>query len=178
MERIYLDVVARELGKRPASVFDLGCGTGEPIARYFIELGYRLTGVDPATEMLEIARERFPDQEWLLQDMRQLALGHRFDALIAWNSFFHLPASDQRAMFEIFADHSAPGALLLFTAGPAAGQATGDMFGHTLFHESLDAEEYEELLGQHGFRILRHRTEDPECGGHTVWLARRGDAET
>ena len=34
------------------SVLDLGCGMGEPIARYLIEAGYALTGVDSSPSMI------------------------------------------------------------------------------------------------------------------------------
>ena len=29
------------------------------------------------------------------------------------------------------------------------------------------------LLAEHGFELCAHRAEDPDCGGHTVWLAQR-----
>ena len=77
--------------------------------------------------------------------MRSLALAKRFDAIVAWDSFFHLCADDQRAMFPVFAKHIAPRGLLLFTSGPSAGIAVGEIYGHELFHASLDAEEYERL---------------------------------
>ena len=105
--------------------------------------------------------------------MRTLALGERFDVLVAWDSFFHLPMDDQRGMFEIFARHAAPGARLVFTSGPVAGEAVGDLFGDALFHASLDADEYRSLLGTNGFQLITHTVEDPECGGHTVWVAQR-----
>lgn len=172
-EEAYL---AKMLDGRPAeqlSVLDLGCGTGQPIARFFIEWGCDVTGVDAAPAMVALCRERFPDRTWLVADMRTLALGRRFDAIIAWDSFFHLTRADQRAMFPVFGDHAAPGAALLFTSGPAAGEAIGDLFGAPLFHASLDAEEYRALLDENGFNVAVHRVEDPECGGHTVWLAER-----
>ena len=67
--------------------------------------------------------------------------------------------------------HIAPRGLLLFTSGPGAGVAIGELFGNALFHASLDTEEYEQLLARHGFDVLLHRVEDPDCGRHTVWLA-------
>ena len=76
-------------------------------------------------------------------------------------------------MFPVFARHAAPGALLLFTSGPHAGVAMGEIYGHALYHASLDSSEYENLLAAQGFRVLQHRAEDPDCGGHTVWLAQR-----
>ena len=75
-------------------------------------------------------------------------------------------------MFPIFATHAAPGAALMFTSGPAAGEALGVFEGETLYHASLDPAEYRDLLAANGFTVVGHRPEDPDCGGRTVWLAR------
>ncbi|HVJ21512.1 MAG TPA: class I SAM-dependent methyltransferase, partial [Polyangiaceae bacterium] len=87
MERPYLDRVS-SLAPPPGKVLDLGCGSSEPIARYFVEKGYQLTGVDAVGEMLAMCRERFPAMTWRQSDMRGLKLGERFDIVIAWDSFF------------------------------------------------------------------------------------------
>lgn len=170
MERFYLDQVLSRL-PQAAQVLDLGCGSAEPIAGYFIDAGCIITGIDAAEAMISICRARFPAHTWIERDMREIDLGRRFDALIAWDSFFHLPVQDQRTMFPVFENHAAPGALLLFTSGPRAGEAIGETHGHPLYHASLDAGEYEQLLTLHGFSVLLHRVEDPDCGKHTVWLA-------
>jgi SAM-dependent methyltransferase len=177
MERRYLEEIRGRLGGA-GEILDLGCGMGEPIARYFIEAGHRVTGVDAAPAMLALCRERFPAQAWVLHDMRTLALGRRFAAIIAWDSFFHLTQQDQRSMFPVFARHAATGALLLFTSGPAAGVAMGGMYRHELHHASLDAAEYRELLAANGFSVLLHEVEDPACGLHTVWLAQHVQEST
>jgi SAM-dependent methyltransferase len=169
-EQPYLDAIVEGL-PQGAHVLDLGCGTGVPLARFFIERGYDVTGVDAAPEMLALCRAAFPAAEWIEQDMRTLALNRRFDAIIAWDSFFHLPPDDQRAMFPVFGSHVAPRGMLLFTSGPAEGAAIGDLFGHELYHASLGPEEYRRLLAEQGLSVLLQRSEDPKCGGHTVWLA-------
>lgn len=168
--------LARMLEGRSAdavSVLDLGCGTGQPIARFFIEKVCAVTGIDAAPAMVALCRERFPAATWIAHDMRTLALGRRFEAIVAWDSFFHLTRADQRAMFPVFAQHAAPGASLLFTSGPKEGEAIGDLFGEPLFHASLDPQEYRALLDANGFQVVLHNIEDPACGGHTVWLARQ-----
>ena len=45
MESQYLNLIINSV---PAggSVLDLGCGTGEPIAQFFIDKGFKITGVD------------------------------------------------------------------------------------------------------------------------------------
>jgi len=177
MEAPYLRAVLSTLSGRK-DILDLGCGTGEPIARYFIDAGCTVTGIDIAPAMLALCRQRFPAMTWQAHDMRALELGRDFDAIIAWDSYFHLTPDDQRAMFAVFERHLAPGGTLLFTSGPRAGVAIGELFGHALYHASLDAEDYRALLASIDCTVLAHRVEDPACGAHTVWLARRGDGET
>ena len=156
-----------------AAILDIGCGTGQPIARHLGEQGHAVTGVDSAPAMIALCRARFPEGDWQVADMRKLALGHRFGGLIAWDSFFHLTPEDQRAMFKVFAAHAAPGAALMFTSGPAHGEAIGSFEGEALYHGSLDPEEYRALLAENGFSVEAHVAEDESCGGHTIWLARR-----
>lgn len=155
-----------------AAVLDLGCGGGVPIAEFFIERGFDVTGVDAVPAMIAVCRTRFPATNFVLADMRKLALDRRFQAIVAWDSFFHLPPADQRSMFPILHHHAAPGGFLLFTSGPAASEAIGDLYGHALYHASLDEAEYRRLLMENGFEVISYSPEDPDCGCHTVWLAR------
>jgi trans-aconitate methyltransferase len=167
--------IARLLALLPpaAHVLDIGCGSGAPIATAIASAGHRVTGLDASPTLLDLARARLPDAEWIEADMRAMDLGRRFDALVAWDSFFHLDHDAQRGMLPRFAAHAVPGAPLLFTSGPRHGVAMGSYAGEPLFHASLDPAEYRALLAAHGFEVLDHRAEDPAGGGHTVWLARR-----
>ena len=173
-EQRWLDKLLAAMGTT-GKMLDLGCGNGQPIADYFIQQGCALTGVDGAPAMLTRARARFPEQRWLHHDMRTLNLAETFDGLIAWDSFFHLTQDDQRRMFSVFARHSHPGSALMFTSGTDHGIAMGEFEGEPLFHASLAPDEYRLLLAEHGFAVLEMKMEDPECGGHTVWLANRGE---
>lgn len=172
MERPWLDRFLATMGPGPR-VLDIGCGAGRPIAAYLIERGCVLSGLDASPSLIALCRERFPEQTWTVGDMRRMDLGRRFDGLLAWDSFFHLAQEDQRAMFAVFGAHAEEGAALMFSSGPAAGEALGEFQGEVLHHASLDAAEYRSLLAGQGFVVLDHVVEDPACGGRTVWLARR-----
>lgn len=170
LERRYIDAAIAHVSAG-GPVLDLGCGAGEPIAAHLISCGLSVTGVDAAPEMIELCRQRHPCANWVVADMRTLELGQRFDAIIAWDSFFHLTRDAQRLMFPIFAAHAASGGALLFNSGPADGEAIGDLYGEPLFHASLAADEYRTLLSDNGFTVLDHVVEDPACGGRTIWRA-------
>jgi len=169
-ERPWLDRF-RALLSPAAPILDLGCGSGEPMARYLIELGHPVVGADSSEAMIEFCRTRFPEQEWIVADMRTLALRRQFSGILAWDSFFHLCPDDQRRMFPVFRAHAGPGASLMFTSGPAHGEAIGSFGGEPLYHASLDPDEYRSLLDRNRFRVVAHVVEDPDCGRHTIWLA-------
>lgn len=171
-EKPWLDRFAALLPARGA-VLDLGCGAGVPVARYLAGLGHGVTGVDSAPEMIAAFRANLPGAEAVVADMRTLDLGRSFAGILAWDSFFHLAHDPQRAMFPIFRAHAAPGAALMFTSGPAHGEAIGTLEGEPLYHASLDPAEYRALLDTNGFDVAGHAVEDPACGGRTIWLARR-----
>jgi len=155
------------------AILDIGCGMGEPVARWFVERGSALTGVDSAPSLIAMAKERFPAHEWMVADMRLLDLGRRFDGLLAWHSLFHLSPEDQRPMFARFAAHARRGAPLMFTSGPEHGEEIGEWMGEPLYHGSLAPEEYRALLKAAGFGKIGHRARDPGCDSATVWLAVR-----
>lgn len=114
-----------------ASVLDLGCGSGWPVARYFAAAGLRITGIDASTTMISLCRSRLSNHEWIVADMRSLSLARRFEGILAWDSYFHLPHDDQRRMFDVFAAHATRGALLMFNAGPRHGAAFGNYLGRS-----------------------------------------------
>lgn len=171
-ERAWIDRFAALLSPG-APVLDIGCGSGQPIAAYLAGQGHPVVGVDSSPEMIALFRANLPDQAAEVADMRSMSLARRFGGLIAWDSFFHLAHGQQRQMFPVFREHARPGAPLLFTSGPAFGEAAGTLQGEPLYHASLGPGEYRLLLGRHGFDVVAHTAEDPGCGGRTVWLARR-----
>jgi hypothetical protein len=141
-----------------------------------MDAGHPVVGIDASPNMIAICRQRFPAGDWRVADMRTLALGQVFDGIVAWDSFFHLSREDQRRVLPLFANHAAPKTALLFTSGPTDGVATGSYHGEPLHHASLNPEEYRTLLARSQFEVVAHATQDPHCGGHTVWLCRKINA--
>ena len=106
-----------------ASILDLGCGSGEPIGRYFVEQGCRITGVDSSPPLIELCQRSLPTEDWRIADMRTLSIERTFNGIVAWDSFFHLSPEDQRRMFPIFKKQAAPRAALMFTSVTSHGIA-------------------------------------------------------
>lgn len=175
-EQPWLD---RFLEKLPANanVLDLGCGTGDPVDRYLLSNGCRITGLDCAAAMIDLARTNFPTGRWQQGDMRTLDLGKPFDGVLSWNGFFHLSRQEQTDAIPRIANHVSEGGALMLTTGHKDGEVTGTVEGATVYHSSLSIDAYHDLLRKTGFQTIEHVLEDPACNYHSVLLAsnKRGD---
>jgi trans-aconitate methyltransferase len=156
-----------------ATVLDLGCGAGDPIAAYVVAAGRRVHGVDFAAPMIALARARMPQQCWTVADMRDLDLGEAYAAIIGWDSFFHLTPTEQVALIPKLAAHLTPGGALLLTVGPEAGEPLGQVGGEIVYHASLAPQDYAARLAAVGIEVVAFVPEDPQCGGRSVLLGRR-----
>ncbi len=165
----YMQEILNNL-KSLSHILDLGCGTGEPIAKFFIENGCYVTGVDSSVRMIEKCRSRFPKTEWILADISSLSLARTFDVIIYWDSFFHLTHEEQRSVFDILAKHMNHNGLLLFNSGRVYGEITSEWAGESFYHASLNKEEYQKLLEYSGFDVLK--ADDDTEDEMTVWFAK------
>ncbi|MBM3467861.1 MAG: methyltransferase domain-containing protein [Alphaproteobacteria bacterium] len=163
---------ALTLTKQGGKVLDLGCGMGEPIAKYFISKGFQVTGVDGSARMIEKARKYIPEAKFNVQDMRLIDLNDKFDLIVLWHSLFHLPSDDQRTLFTCLEKYINPEGILLFTSHHEAGEIWSNNGGEDLYHASLSLEEYEKLLKSNHFEVLFHSVNDKECGDTTIWIAK------
>ncbi len=101
------------LGTRPCTtLLDVGCGTGAHLVH--LRERYTCTGVDFSEEMLQIARRKLPQFEFIQGDMRSFDLGKQFDIVICLFSAigYMQTVDDLRAAFTNLARHVAPGGML------------------------------------------------------------------
>ncbi len=104
----------------------MGCGTGR-LACEFAGRGHHVTGADPATAMLALARARPGGDQvrWIQASAAGLATGGRFDLIIMTGHVFQLllEDSDVRAALRAAARHLAPDGRLAFeTRNPAVAE--------------------------------------------------------
>ncbi len=157
-----------------ARVLDLGCGTGIPIARYIVEKGFRVVGVDQSEKMLEIATLAVPAAEFVHRDMIDVELADGFGAAIAWDSIFHVERKHHSDIFHKLAqslEHG--GRLLLSVGGSGAGHFTSEMFGYTFSYSGHEPDVARKLLEAEGFEIEVWEVDDPSSRGHIAVIARR-----
>ncbi|MCW1412996.1 methyltransferase domain-containing protein [Rhizobium sp. 1AS11] len=107
-------LVHRFAKRRPRSVLDIGCGTGLALAR-FANPDVELCGIDALPVMVEAARQRNPEATIGLEDMRDLHLGRRFDAVTMLGGVFSHAKTheDVRKTMQVLVDHTHSGSVLV-----------------------------------------------------------------
>jgi ubiquinone/menaquinone biosynthesis C-methylase UbiE len=117
----YVEATTRETLRRipmtaAARVLDVGCGTGELLRRLRAKYPHaRLTGLDPVTEMLAVAREKLSGQDDLkvgYADSLPWQAGS-FDVLVSCNMFHYIthPVAALQEMARVIR----PGGVLVLT---------------------------------------------------------------
>lgn len=161
-----------------AKVLDLGCGTGEPVAKYIVERGFRVTGVDESSEMLKFARQTVPEAELIRADIVTVELTATFDAAVAWDSMFHVERKHHAAIYRRLANTLREGARLLLSVGgsaPAEDDSvdgfTSEMYGQTFYYSGFPPEVTRQLIEASGFEIELWEVDDPGSRGHIAVIA-------
>jgi len=159
-ERAYVDALLEGLSL-PSDVLDLGCGTGRPIAEYILSRGHRVTGVDQADALLNLARARFPDATWINRSIETFVPARKYHAIVCWDALFHMERSLHESVFERIAAMLLPAGKLMLTCGGSDQSATDgmhgftdSMFGKTFFYDSYPPAIVLSILGRLGFTSI------------------------
>jgi len=115
------NLVLRQLPKN-ARILDLCCGTGQ-MANQLMNLGYRTTGIDGSSEMLNYARENAPGVEFMLADARSFQLPQKYHAVVSvFDSLNHIMSTRELdAVFRSTYDTLRSGGLFMFDLNTEAG---------------------------------------------------------
>lgn len=156
-EADYLSLLLDPLEKA-GKVLDLGCGTGQPIASYVASHGHHVTGVDGSEAMLAIARKQLPEQLWIHGRMEEVEFDETFDAVVCWDSLFHLPRQLYQPVIGKIHRWLVPGGRLMVSSGFLVDDTpdgfTDTMFGHNFYYDSLSPEDMVAVIEETGFKIL------------------------
>lgn len=168
-ERDYLTLL---LGHLPAgsTVLDLGCGTGQPIARHISVLGHRVVGVDASSALLEFARLALPGQRWIHARLEDVEFEEGiFSAVVCWDSLFHLPRAAHEGVIRKIHRWLTPGGRLMLSSGALVEEDgkgfTDTMFGREFYYDSLTPAALASTLERSGFDILLSEICTPPDGG-------------
>ncbi len=173
--RAQLEMLAAQIPSG-ADVLDAGCGSGNPVLRFFAEQGFSLTGTDISPAMLRLAAKQVPNARLVVADTAALGFDEdSFDLITSFYSLFHLEMEKQNQAFEHFFRMLRSDGLAYFTLASEEYTGSPEFRGTRMFagvelpYSHVRPEAYRRLLEGIGFRIeeLDHRS----VGGETMlWV--------
>jgi 2-polyprenyl-3-methyl-5-hydroxy-6-metoxy-1,4-benzoquinol methylase len=136
-------------------ILDVGCGTAYPLAAYLAERGFKITGIDVAEKMIEIAQSLFlKEAEFQVCDFFEFQSPAAFDGILAWDSFFHFPKESQAAIYTKVSELLLPNGYLLFTHGNGDDEKTDEMMGAPFYYSCLPLNQVVECLNDGGLEVV------------------------
>jgi cyclopropane fatty-acyl-phospholipid synthase-like methyltransferase len=136
-----------------ATILDLGCGHGVPLAAALIDDGFIVYGIDASPTLTATFRRRFPHAHVACEAVEESAFFTRtFDAVLTIGLMFLLEADTQRDLIQKVAKALVPGGRFLFTSPRQACTWTDVLTSHTSL--SLGADGYKAILASAGLTLL------------------------
>lgn len=132
-----------------ATILDIGCGHGMPIAQALVDNGYRVAGVDASPRLAAAFARRFPDMAIACEPAQTSHFFHRrHPGIIAIGFLFLLDAAEQPNMLRRMARALEPGGRLLVSVPREACVWRDTLTGRE--SASLGAAAYEAVLKEAG----------------------------
>lgn len=168
-DREYVLAWARDIERR---IIDVGCGPGQ-WTNYLCANGVDVEGVDPVSEFVDVARQRYPDVDFRIGRADRLGVEDAsLGGVLAWYSLIHIDPDQIGVVLTEFARCIGPGCGLAigFFEGPEL--AAFDHAVTTAYFWPVD------VLSSHveraGFVITDAQTRtDPGMRAHGALIARR-----
>ena len=108
-----IDFIERLLPDRRLNILDAGCGTGR-LAVEAVRRGHRATGVDLDPDMIERARVKNAQIEWICADLASVRVAGPFDvAVMAGNIPLFCSPGSQAAIIANLVSHLTPDGVLI-----------------------------------------------------------------
>lgn len=160
---------------KPGSlILDLGCGSGKPIDRFFINRGHKVIGIDISEEQIKLAKRNVPQAEYMVKDISKLQKEeYQADAIVSFYTIVHIPRETHQELFEKINSFLPIGGLALVTMGSSEWEGIEDFYGVKMYFSHYGTEKNREIIEKSGFEIILEEIDTSLGERHQVILARK-----
>lgn len=138
------------------NILDIGCGTGT-LSTYIANQGYNVDAIDFSDKMLQIARERIKNVNFMLADMRNIKVDKKYNGIMLAYSLFHISKEEVKKVLPKYFDLLEDDGVMLIIL--QEGEGEGDVIenleqGLKKFVNFYSSKEIEQVLNESGFVIV------------------------
>lgn len=164
-----------KLLKLPATVLDLGCGSGYPIDSYLVAHGYDVLGLDISPKQIELAKQSVPEARYEVRNMLNLRPDeYKVDGLISFYAIFHTPRTRHAELIKTLASYLNPGGVMLITMGARDYEAQSEISTELrCIGCHFDPAENRKLVEAAGFSVKLDEIDASSNEHHQIILAIR-----
>lgn len=147
-------------------VLDAGCGTGVK-SKHLAGQGFRVTGVDFAEKMIEIAAQNVPEAEFKVWDLNEIdQFPEQFNGIFAQAVFLHFPKKKFLPILKKLLTRLKDGGVILISVkqkrpdGPEEANISQEQYGETIdrFFSFYTMDELVRNFENAGLKILYKKT--------------------
>jgi SAM-dependent methyltransferase len=153
---------------------DIGCGSSGRFVSLLMRHSFQVEGVDISEHMVASARQRHPDVTFYRADICEWELPRQYDLISAWDSVWHVPLEDQRAVLKKIMEGLTPGGVFIFTTPglDVPSEKVDSAMGPEMYYSGLGIPETLEVVA--GARcICRHLEYDQYPELHLYLIVQR-----
>ena len=153
---------------------DIGCGCTNRFVPIIESYGLTYEGIDVSNDMLAIAKSQLPAHTFHCADVCTFTLTKHYSFISAWDSFWHIPLTQQEPLLKKLMNHLNDEGVLLFSCGGTgeSGEHTNKVMGPEVYYASLGLHRYLEILMKAG-GFIRHVEFDQHPELHTIIIVQK-----
>lgn len=160
--------------KNKNKALDVGCGCTGRIIDLLLDAGFETSGLDVSTKMLNLAKKRHPNVDFISADICEYSFRQQYDFITAWDSIWHIPLALQRQVMAKLVQGLNAGGVLMFSFGGVAepGCHSNNAMGPTVYYSTLGVAGFLNLFIDLGCEI-RHLEFDQYPDLHTYLIVEK-----
>lgn len=120
-----------------STALDVGCGSGGRIIRKLENNGFRVTGIDVSSKMIDLAKANHESTQFIVADICAWETDLKYDLIVAWDSIFHLPLSMHSAVISKLCGMLNNNGILAYTFGDDHGEHESNWHNDNFYYSSI-----------------------------------------